>query len=159
MFDLSAAPWEFVLRGAMVYFALMILVRVSGKRTIGEFTPFDMVVVLLLAESTQGALTGGDESVFGALIVCATLVALNYAVGFASARSQVIDRLVEGEPVVLMRNGKELSGVLRKHNVPPSDLEEALRHAGIAERSQVAFAVLETDGEISVVKRRRPRTR
>lgn len=159
MFDLSAAPWEFALRGAMVYFALMILVRLSGKRTVGEFTPFDMVVVLLLAESTQGALTGGDQSVPGALIVCATLVALNFAIGFVSARSKTVDKLVEGEPVVLMRNGKELPGALRRNNVPPSDLEEALRHAGIAERAQVAFAVLETDGEISVVKRRKPRAK
>jgi uncharacterized membrane protein YcaP (DUF421 family) len=118
MFDLSLPWWQFIVRGALVYLALMLFLRFSGKRTVGEFTPFDLLVVILVGETAQGALTGGDESVLGALIVAATLVSLNYLIGFASARSQLIDKLVEGEPVVIVRNGRVLKEVMRRNNSP-----------------------------------------
>jgi hypothetical protein len=106
MWSLSMHAAEFVARAVLVYFAIMLLVRLSGKRTIGEFTAFDMVVVLLIGEATQGALTGGDESVGGALIVCATLVLLNYGTAFLGSRFALFDKLIEGEPVVLVRHGR-----------------------------------------------------
>lgn len=152
MFSLSLSVVEFVARAAIVYVVIMLLIRVSGKRTVGEFTPFDMIVVLLIGESTQGALTGGDESVVGALIVSATLIALNYGVGFVTARSAIADRIVEGEPVLLLRNGKPLLQALRRNNVSESDLDEALRANGVAERGEVGLAFLETDGTISVIR-------
>lgn len=155
MFSANLGIWEFVARAALVYFAIMVLIRLSGKRTVGEFTPFDLFVVILIGESTQGALTGGDESVVGALVVSATLIALNYLVGFASTRSKLIDKLVEGEAVLLMRDGKVLAGALKRNNIPDSDLDEALRAEGIEERSEVRRAFLETDGTISVLKAKR----
>ncbi len=154
MFSTDVSLWEFVARAALVYFAIMVLVRISGKRTVGEFTPFDLVVVILIGESTQGALTGGDESVIGALIVSATLIAMNYTVGFITARSKLADRIVEGEAVLLVRDGRVLSDALKRNNVPESDLDEALRAEGVAERSEVRRAFLETDGTISVIKKK-----
>jgi uncharacterized membrane protein YcaP (DUF421 family) len=145
---------EFVARAALVYVAIMVLVRLSGKRTVGEFTPFDLVVVILIGESTQGALTGGDESVVGALIVSATLIAMNYTVGFITARSKLADRIVEGEAVLLMRDGRVLADVLKRNNVPESDLDEALRAEGVAERQEVRREFLETDGTISVIRKK-----
>jgi len=153
MFELALPWWEFVARAALVYAALLVLVRLSGKRTVGEFTPFDLVVVILLGESTQGAMVGADVSVPGSLIVATTLIALNYALGFVTARSRRIDRLVEGEPVVVMRNGRMLSHALRRNNVPESDLEEALRKQGVSAHEDVELAILETNGEITVLKR------
>lgn len=158
MFDLSLPWWEFIARAAIVYAVLLVLVRISGKRTVGEFTPFDLLVVMLLAESTQGALVGGDESVAGSLIVAATLIAMNYAVGFASARSKAVDRVVEGEPVVLLRNGRVLTDALKRNNVPLSDLDESLRKQGITEHSKVEIAMLETNGDITVIRKRRSRS-
>lgn len=158
MFDLSLPWWEFIARAAIVYAVLLVLVRISGKRTVGEFTPFDLLVVMLLAESTQGALVGGDESVGGSLIVAATLIAMNYAVGFASARSKAVDRVVEGEPVVLLRNGRVLTDALKRNNVPLSDLDESLRRSGITEHSKVEVAMLETNGDITVIRKRRSRS-
>ena len=152
MFDLSLPWWQFIVRGALVYLALMLFLRCSGKRTVGEFTPFDLLVVILVGETAQGALTGGDESVLGALIVAATLVALNYLIGFASARSQLIDKLVEGEPVVIVRNGRVLKEVMRRNNLPQTDLEEAMRKSQVTDPSDVAIAMLETNGEITVIK-------
>lgn len=154
MFSTDVNLWEFVARAALVYFAIMVLVRISGKRTVGEFTPFDLVVVILIGESTQGALTGGDESVIGALIVSATLIAMNYTVGFITARSKFADKIVEGEAVLLVRDGRVLSDALKRNNVPESDLDEALRAEGVAERGEVRRAFLETDGTISVIKKK-----
>jgi uncharacterized membrane protein YcaP (DUF421 family) len=153
MFDLSLPWWQFVIRGALVYLALMLLLRISGKRTVGEFTPFDLLVVILIGETAQGALTGGDESVLGALIVAATLIALNYLIGFASARSRLMDKLVEGEPVVIAHNGRILEAALRRNNLPKTDLEEAMRKSQVTEPKDIAIAVLETNGEITVIKK------
>ena len=154
MFELSEPWWAFLIRGAIVYFALLILIRLSGKRTVGEFTPFDLVVVVLIGESAQGALTGSDESIGGGLLVASTLVALNYLVGFATTRSPAIDRLVVGEPVILVRRGALQDRALRRNNIPESDLDEAMRRAGLRTRADVDLAVLETDGEITIVPAR-----
>lgn len=154
MFTLNEPWWQLVTRAAIVYIVLMVLVRLSGKRTVGEFTPFDLVVVLLIAEASQGALTGGDESVSGGLLLAATLIAINYGVGFVSARSQRFDSLVEGDPVTLIRNGRRDEHALRRNNIPVSDLEEALRKSGITSEQDVRLAILETDGVITIVRRR-----
>lgn len=155
MFSLALPWWEFVARGAIIYVIILFLVRLSGKRTVGEFTPFDLVVVILIGESTQGALTGGDESVLGAPIVAATLIALNMFLGFLSARSKTVDRLLEGEPVLIMRDGVVLLRALRRNNLPLSDLEEAVRKQGLQSNDEVALAMLETNGEITVVPKKR----
>lgn len=156
MFSLSLPWWEFVVRGVIVYVIILFLVRLSGKRTVGEFTPFDLVVVILIGESTQGALTGGDESVIGAPIVAATLIALNMLLGFLSARSRTVDRLLEGEPVLLVRDGVVLQRALRANNLPRSDLDESVRKQGLRSIDAVALAVLETNGEITIVPREKP---
>lgn len=154
MFSTEVSVWEFVARAALVYFAIMVLVRISGKRTVGEFTPFDLVVVILIGESTQGALTGGDESIIGALVVSATLIALNYTIGFVTTRSALADRLVEGNAVLLVRDGRLLAGALRRNNLPESDLDEAIRAEGIADRKDVHRAFLEPNGTISVIAKK-----
>jgi uncharacterized membrane protein YcaP (DUF421 family) len=151
MFTLSLPWWEFIARGAIVYVIILFLVRLSGKRTVGEFTPFDLVVVILIGESTQGALTGGDESVIGAPIVAATLIALNYLMGFLSARSKKVDHLLEGEPVLVVRDGTLLDHALRANNLPVSDVVEAVRKQGLRSVKQVALGVLETNGELTIV--------
>lgn len=152
MWTMALPLWEFVVRAALVYFALMLLLRLSGKRTLGEFTSFDMVVVLLIGESTQGALTANDQSVTGALLVCATLISLNVLIAFLGTRFRGLDRLVQGEPVVLLRNGQVFETVLRRNNLPRSDLEEAWRENGVESPAGAALAILEVDGEISVIK-------
>ncbi len=156
MFELSVPWWSLLARGAIVYVALMVLLRLSGKRTVGEFTPFDLVVVVLLGEAAQGSLTGGDESLLGGLIVAATLIGLNYAVGFGTARSATFDKLVEGEAVLLVRNGQVHHRALKRNNIPETDLEEAVRRAGHATMDKVELAMLESSGEITVVPARTP---
>ena len=105
MFDLQTPLWELVARGAIVYVTLLVMVRLTGKRTVGQFTPFDLLVVMLLSEAVSNALSAGDESVVGGLVVAATLVGLDVLIAMASSRSAKVDTALQGNPVLVGRDG------------------------------------------------------
>ena len=151
MLDLSMPWWQFVLRACVVYFVLLLLIRASGKRTMGQFTPFDMLLVVLLGNAVQNALLGQDASVAGGLLLAATLILLNWLVGFASARSERLGTIVEGSPVLLAREGQVYRAVLRRELISRADFDKALREAGCLDIGQIKLAVLETNGHITVV--------
>lgn len=151
MFELSVPWWEIPLRVATVYAVLLLFVRLSGKRTLGQFTPFDLLVVLLLSESVSAGLIGEDHSVTGALLAGATLVALNWLVAAASARSLRLQKLVEGTAVLIGRDGKLFAAELQKNHVSQRDVERALREAD-CDLDDLKCAFLEVDGEISILK-------
>ena len=144
---------ELLLRAVVVYVALLVMVRLSGKRTVAQFTPFDLVVVMLISEATQGALVAEDASIVGGLIVAATLLALNYGLGFATARNRALDRLVEGKPVLIARDGSIYLDALRRQNISEADFREAMRKHSIVRDEQIRFAFLETDGRITIIDR------
>jgi uncharacterized membrane protein YcaP (DUF421 family) len=152
MFDLSVPWWELIVRGAVVYLVLLVMVRMTGKRTVGQFTPFDLIVVMLLSESVSGALTAQDESLGGGLIVAATLVALDMAIAFGTSRSKRIDAMVQGSPVLVGRDGVIYEDVLKRQRVPRSDIDKALRDAD-CEIEDMRLAILEADGNINVMKK------
>jgi uncharacterized membrane protein YcaP (DUF421 family) len=152
MLDLAHPWWEFVIRGTCVYLVLMVLVRLSGKHTVGQFTPFDLLVVMLLSEAVSNSLSGRDDSLVGGLIVACTLIALNILIAFLSTRSRKFEQVIEGVPVLLGRDGKVFEEVLRRHRVGRGEVERALREND-CEQSEMASLYLETDGEISVEKR------
>lgn len=156
MFSLEQDGWELVLRAVLVYAALLVMVRLSGKRTVGQFTPFDLLVMLLLSESVSNALTGGDESLPGGLLSAGTLILLNGLVALATTRSRRVERLVEGEPVLIGRDGQFFEAVMRRHRVADSDMERALREAD-CDKQDMACAFLESNGGISVMKKQPPR--
>ena len=153
LFQLSAPWWHFVLRGIVIYVLVMVLMRVSGKRAVGQFTPFDLVLLILIGNAVQNGINGGDNSLTGALLMAGTLILLNLAVAYATSRSRRIERLVEGVPVVLARDGKVFEQVLRRQLVSDADFHKALRQHDIVGVSQVALALLETNGSISIVPR------
>ena len=153
LFQLSAPWWHFVLRAAVIYALVMVLMRVSGKRAVGQFTPFDLVLLILIGNAVQNGLNGGDNSLTGACIMATTLIVLNWFVAFVSSRSRGAERLVEGVPVVLARDGQVFEQVLRKQLVSDADFHKALRQHDLASVSQVALALLETNGSISIVPR------
>ena len=152
LFDLAMPWWEFVLRAVIVYVVILVLVRVSGKRTVGQFTPFDMLLLVLLGTAVQNSLIGEDVSLLGGLILAATLIGLNYLVGFVTSRSRRADRLIEGAPVVLARDGKLFERVLKKELVSAADFDEAMRQSGCGELDKVKLALLETNGQITIIK-------
>ena len=153
LFALSMPWWEFVLRAAAVYVVLLVLIRLSGKRTMGQFTPFDMLLIVLLGTSVQNSLVGEDTSLGGGLLLAAVLIAFNWIVALVTSRSQRAERLVEGVPVVLARDGQLFRSVLRREMVSEDDFDEALRQNGEMTLTDVRIALLETNGMISVVRR------
>lgn len=152
MFDLQIPWWEFIVRASVVYIALLAMVRLTGKRTVGQFTPFDLVVVMLLAEAVSDSLRGGDESLVGGLIAAATLVALDVLIAVATSRSAKVDKVLQGTPVVIGRDGVIYKEVLKRQRVPEADVEKALRSAD-CQIEDMRMAILEADGDISILKR------
>src|SRR4051794_33578955 len=99
------AIWQLVSRAILVYGFLLVLLRISGKRQVGQLAPFDLVLLLVLSNAVQNSMNGGDNSLTGGLISATTLVALNFAVGYATYRSKRLEALIEGRPQVLIHNG------------------------------------------------------
>jgi uncharacterized membrane protein YcaP (DUF421 family) len=153
MFIPNLPWWEFVVRAGVIYSALLVMVRISGKRTVGQFTPFDLLVVMLLSEGVSNSLAADDSSLVGALLVAGTLVALNAMIGIVASRSRRFQVLIEGDPVVIGREGQLLNPTMIRHRISEADVEEALRHAD-CDLAEMQMAVLESTGEISVLKKK-----
>jgi uncharacterized membrane protein YcaP (DUF421 family) len=154
LFKLSAPWWHFPLRGLVIYVLVLLLMRLSGKRAVGQFTPFDLVMLILIGNAVQNGINGGENSLTGALLMAVTLVALNYITAILTARSVPLEKMIEGQPVVLARSGKVYDEILRRELVSRDDFEEALRVNGVRDVSQVEVALLETNGKISVISKR-----
>ena len=151
MWNLTVPWWEFIVRGVIVYAFLLILIRITGKRQVGQLAPFDLVLLLVLSNAVQNAMNGGDNSVGGGLISAVTLVLLNYAVGMATYRSKTLEALIEGRPDVLIHNGTLYPAVMKRAKLTHHELNAALRQAGCVSIDDVHTAVLENNGAISVV--------
>jgi len=151
MWTLSLPWWEFVLRGIVVYFFLILLLRLTGKRQIGQMAPFDLVLLLVLSNAVQNAMNGGDNSIIGGAISAVSLVGTNWIVGLLTYKNKRLEALVEGRPEVLIHNGKLFEEALRQTKITHHELMTALREAGCATVEDVRGALLETDGSISVI--------
>ena len=156
MFNMSVSWWELIVRGVVVYVFLLILLRITGKRQVGQLAPFDLVLLLVLSNAVQNSMNAGDNSLIGGLISAATLIAANFAVGVATFRSKRIEAIVEGRPQVLIHNGKVYEDVIAKARLTHHELAAALRQAGCGCAEEVHTAILENDGAISVVPRNKP---
>jgi uncharacterized membrane protein YcaP (DUF421 family) len=152
MFDMQHPWWEFILRASVVYLVLLAMVRLTGKRTVGQFTPFDLIVVLLLSEAVSGSINGQDDSLPGGLIAAATLLVLDVLIAVGSSRSRRFDTIVQGKPVLVGRDGVIYEDVLRRERVPRGDIDKALRDAD-CDIEDMRMAILEADGNINVMKK------
>ena len=148
---------ELLLRVTLVYLALLLLLRIVGKRHVGELAPFDLVVLLILSEGVQNALIADDKSITSGLIAATTLFALNYLIGYVSWRSKEAGRAIEGAPRVLVRNGEILKDTMPREQITHAELLEAMRREGCTSISRVRYAVLEPDGDITIGLRARRR--
>ena len=145
---------EIILRSAVVYVFLLVLLRFTGKRQIGQLAPFDLVLLLVLSNAVQNAMNGGDNSVLGGLVSASTLVAPNSGVAFVTARSKRAEAIIEGHPIVLIHNGKLYNQMMDEAKITRHELNSALRQAGCSCVEEVHYAVLENNGAISVVARK-----
>jgi uncharacterized membrane protein YcaP (DUF421 family) len=153
MLTLSIPIWELVLRSLVVYGFLLVLLRVTGKRQIGQLAPFDLVLLLVLSNAVQNSMNGGDNSLVGGLVSAATLVALNISIGYATFKSKRLEALIEGRPQLIIHNGRVFEDVMRHAKLTHHELAAALRQSGCNSADDVQTAVLENNGSISVVMR------
>jgi uncharacterized membrane protein YcaP (DUF421 family) len=150
MWQLTVPWWELILRCLIIYALLLVLLRLTGKRQVGQLSPFDLVLLLVLSNAVQNAMNGGDNSVLAGIILASGLIAVNYAVGVATFKSKKLEALVEGRPEILIHNGKLFTDVLEREKLTHHELNAALRQAGCASVEEVHYAILENNGQISV---------
>ncbi len=154
MLNLAVPWWEFIVRGFVVYGFLLVLLRITGKRQVGQLAPFDLVLLLVLSNAVQNSMNAGDNSLIGGLISATTLVGVNYAVGIATFHSKKLEAVIEGRPEVLIHNGQLFTRVMARAHLTQHELHAALRQAGCSSIEDVHSAILENSGAISVVPKR-----
>lgn len=147
-----------VLRAAAIYLALLVVFRVSGKRTLAQVTTFDFVLLLIVSEATQQALLGQDYSFTMGILVILTLVGMERLADFLGWRFPRLGKVLDGAPVVLVEHGRPLEDRLREHNIGMEQvLEQARLHQGLGSANEIDYAILERSGMISIVpKQSRP---
>jgi uncharacterized membrane protein YcaP (DUF421 family) len=143
---------EIALRTAVVYIVVLLGIRLSGKREVGQMTPFDLALLLLISNSVQNAMTGPDTSLLGGVVAAATLLILNYFIAEVSGGNRRFRKMIQGQPSLLVHDGQIITPHMVKEHVSMDELERALREHGIASHHDVALAVLEVDGSISCLK-------
>jgi uncharacterized membrane protein YcaP (DUF421 family) len=151
VWQLTISPLELVVRAAVVYVLFLAALRIFGKREIGQFTLFDLALILLAANALQPAITGPDASIPGAAIIIATIFSLNRLVAETRRRVPIVRRLLDFPATVIGRDGVWIPEALAKEELDQDDIEAALREHGLASVDEMALAVLEQDGSISIV--------
>src|SRR5262249_50335465 len=142
---------EFVIRATVIYLMLMVLLRATGKRQVGQLAPFDLVLLLVLSNAVQNGMNGGDNSITGAAILSVTLVALNWFVGYLTFKSKALESVVEGRPIILIHDGHVDRKAMRRAQMTMHELEAALRSEGCCGPETVRFALLENNGQVTVI--------
>ena len=139
-----------MIRAVVIYVALLLALRLFGKREVGQFTLYDLVFILLVANALQPAITGPDTSVVGGIVLIVTLVGTNYLVGKLDNMPR-FHRLFTPAPAVIVKDGKYLADVMKREGVDQEEVEMSMREHGIQDIKEVQLAVLEPDGTISIV--------
>ena len=141
-----------IFRALAIYLFLLLVFRASGKRTLAQITTFDLVLILIIAETTQQALLGEDFSVTNAFLLIATLIGLDIALSLLKQRYPWLDNALEGQPLILVEHGRPIRERMDKERVDSSDILEAARRLrGLERMEQIKYAVLERDGKITIV--------
>lgn len=151
MLEMDLDIWELVTRAAVVYVVLLLLMRMSGKRTVGQLSPFDLLVVMLLSEAAGPSMVGRDQSLWGGLIVCVVLLVVNGLVALITTHFQTAEKILEGEAVLLGRDGILFESVRKRHRISKNEVHAAL-HSSDCEIKDMHTMFLEADGQITVQK-------
>jgi uncharacterized membrane protein YcaP (DUF421 family) len=145
-----------VLRGVIIYFILLVILRVSGRRTLGQMTTFDFVLLLIIAETTQQALLGEDFSLTNAGLLIVTLIAVDIGLSLLRERWPRLNRIIEGLPLILVEDGRPIKERVDQSRVDEEDILAAARESqGIERMDQIKYAVLERNGGISIIPKQK----
>jgi uncharacterized membrane protein YcaP (DUF421 family) len=141
-----------VIKATVVFFVLWAILRISGRRTLGEMTAFDFVLFLIIGGSTQRAITGQDYSLTNALLLVATFVALDIGMSILELKWPASRRILNSMPMILVENGYLMTARMRRARVTEDNILEAARRLhGLEGMQQIKFAILESTGEITIV--------
>ena len=149
--DVSAP--NLIIRATIVFLSVLILLRISGKRQLGQMSPTEFVAILLISNAVQNAMNGGDNSLAGGLILATVLIALSALISYLTYRSKVFSSIFEGTPTLLIHKGKILTKNLARERLSTTELKALLRKQGLHNLADISSAVLEADGTLSVTKR------
>ncbi len=144
---------DIVLRGIFVFFALYVLMRVIGRRELSKLEPFDLILLIILGDAVQQGLTQDDYSLTGSMLAIVTIAVLQICVSFLNFRFPRLRPVLNGEPIVVVQDGKPIERNLKRERLTMDDLAESARMQGIASLDEVAWGVLETSGTISFIKK------
>ena len=153
MFEFGMPWWQLVVRAVIVYIVLFALIRLSGKHTLGELSIFDLIVVIVLGSAVRTSLIGNDKSLQGGLIVVVVLLLLDWISTWLAAHFKQGDRWLQGQPVLLARDGELFEAVLKRCKIPRSNFVSSMRKHGCRDLAMVELAILEPNGSITVQKR------
>jgi len=151
MWKLAQPWWEFVLRALLVYGFLLVALRLTGKRQVGQLSPFDFVLLLVLSNAVQNSMNAGDNTVAAGFILVATLLAVNGFMSWLTWRSKRAEILLDGRPQILVHNGLLDEAMLASERITHHELMAAVRQAGVSDVADVRVAILETNGRINVI--------
>ena len=157
--DLPSDLIGVAIRTVVVYLFLIIALRLAGKREMGQLSVFELVLILVIANSVQNAMVGQNVSIWGGLVAVVALIVTDRALLFWRKRSRLAESFFEGEPTLLVRDGRMLGEAMEREGIDRRELHQALRKHGYASMDQIRLAVLETDGTISVIPKTGPETR
>jgi len=148
--------WHTVLeiagRTTAVYLLVLLGIRLTGKREVGQMTPFDLTLLLLLSNSVQNAMTGPDNTLMGGAAAAVVLLILNYLFAEVSGLNRRFRSVLEGSPTLLIHNGELITAHCAKEHISVDEVHRALREHGVSTIEEVSLAVLEVDGAISILK-------
>jgi uncharacterized membrane protein YcaP (DUF421 family) len=150
--DLSLSPWNLTFRAIVVYLSVLILLRVSGKRQLGQMGATEFVAILLISNAVQNAMNGGDNSLAGGLLLAGVLIALSTLISFLTYKSRIFRSLFEGTPTLLVHKGKMIPKHLAVERMSENELKVLLRKQGAHHLNEIETAILEADGTLSITK-------
>jgi uncharacterized membrane protein YcaP (DUF421 family) len=149
--DISISPSNLIIRAVLVYFSVVILLRISGKRQLGQMGATDLVAILLISNAVQNSMNGGDNSLLGGLLLAAVLIILSTTISYLTYKSKFFSKVFEGVPTLLIHNGKLVHQNLNKERLNDYELRALLRKQSVRDASHVQTAILEADGTLSIV--------
>jgi uncharacterized membrane protein YcaP (DUF421 family) len=149
--ELGSGLPDVVLRVGLIYLFLVVVLRLSGKREVGQMSILELIVVLLISDAVQNSMVGDNTTVWAGPVAVLTLLGLDYGLNYLIRRSRGLRKAIEGEPRLLVRDGRILPRALREEKLDVEEVEAAVREHGLARVAEVREAILETDGTISVI--------
>lgn len=153
LFHMNAPAFHFLIRATIVYFAVLFLIRIGGKREIGQMGAGEFVAVLLISNAVQNSMNGGDNSITAGMILACVIIVWSTFIAYLTYKSKKAANIIMGAPTLLIHNGKILEENLKKELLSVYELKAILRRQGIHDISDIYAAILESDGIISITRK------